>query len=130
MKNSRFKILVTLLAWMMIMWGGCYYDSVIFPGGGEVEGEVYFSEHVIPILEKDCSISGCHNTGGQKPDLSNANAYSSLTTGNYIDVASPEDSELYLWMKGLKALAMPPSGTNATNTAIVLAWIQQGALNN
>jgi len=128
MKNSRFQILIALLA--LVMVGGCYYDSVIFPGGGPVEGDVYFSQHVIPILEKDCSISGCHISGGQKPDLSNANAYSSLTTGNYINVASPEDSELYLWMKGLKALSMPPSGTNATNTAIVLAWIQQGALNN
>lgn len=115
---------------MLVLGGGCYYDNVIFPDGGDIQGDVTFTTDIIPVFEKDCSTSGCHSPGGQKPDLSSANAFTSLSSGNYINTTSAEDSEIYLWMKGLKALPMPPSGSNAANTAKVLAWIKQGAQNN
>lgn len=118
------------MGFVLFVGGGCYYDNVIFPDGGEVTGDVSFSSDILPIFENDCATSGCHSTGGQKPDLTPANAYTSLINGNYINTSSPEDSELYLWMKGLKGLPMPPSGTDATNTAKVLAWIKQSAQNN
>jgi hypothetical protein len=123
-------MLTVLLGLGLMMWGGCYYDNVIFPDGGEVTGDVSFTADIIPIFDKDCNSSGCHNPGGQKPDLSSANAFTALANGNYINTSAPEDSELYLWMKGLKALPMPPSGSDAGNTAKVIAWIRQGALNN
>lgn len=130
MKTSRFQILTTFLALVLMTGGGCYYDAVIPQGGSTVEGDVFFSADVIPIFEKNCSLSGCHASGGQQPDLSTANAYSSLINGNLVNTASPEESGLYRWMAGLESLPMPPSGSDPTNTAIVLAWIQQGALNN
>jgi hypothetical protein len=129
MKNSRNKIPAVLLGLLIMLGGGCYYDNVIFPDAGDV-GEVNFSADILPLFENDCATSGCHNTGGQKPDLTPVNAYTSLTNGNYINTSTPEESEVYLWMKGLKELPMPPSGTQATNTAKVLAWIKQGAPND
>lgn len=57
-------------------------------------------------------------------------AYESLWSGNYIDTLVPDQSELYQWMSGLKGLPMPVEGANATNNAVVLQWIEQGALNN
>lgn len=129
MRNSRFQ-LVTALLTLIILGGGCYYDNVLLPSGEDIQGEMSFTADIIPIFDKDCNTSGCHTTGGQKPDLTAANAYTSLTNGNYINTSSPEESELYLWMKGLKGLPMPPSGTDATNTAKVLAWIKQSAQNN
>jgi hypothetical protein len=129
MRVLKFHILVSI-AVLVLALGGCYYDEVIFPAAGEVLGDVSFSADIIPIFSKDCSISGCHATGGQKPDLSSANAYNSLSNGGYINISFPEESEVYLWMKGLKTVPMPLSGSNASYTANVLAWIKQGAQNN
>ena len=131
MKTSRFHVLTTLLAMVLILGGGCYNDYILTPdGGGDIQGDVTFAADILPIFQNNCSTSGCHSPGGQKPDLSTSNAFTSLTNGNYFSIATPEDSEIYKWMKGLKALPMPPSGSNATNTAKVLAWIKQGAQNN
>ena len=130
MKTSRFQILTAILALVLILGGGCYYDDVIFPEVGDIQGDVNFSADIIPIFNANCNTSGCHSPGGQKPDLSSTNAFTSLSTGNYFNISAPEDSEIYKWMKGLNALPMPPSGSNATNTAKVLAWIKQGAQNN
>jgi hypothetical protein len=130
MRTSRFQFLTVILALVMMVGVGCYNDYVIFPDGGEITGDVTFSADILPIFNKDCSLSGCHVSGSQAPDLSSANAYTSLTTGNFVDPASAEDSELYRWMKGLETLPMPPSGSNASNAAKVLAWIKQGAQNN
>lgn len=129
MRILKFHILLSI-AVLVLALGGCYYDEVIFPTAGEVQGDVSFSADIIPIFSKDCSTSGCHSTGGQKPDLSSANAYNSLLNGGYINISYPEESELYLWMKGLKTVPMPISGSNAGYTANVLAWIKQGAQNN
>ncbi len=107
----------------------CYYDQVI-PVDPVVEGDVSFSSDIILIFNKDCNMSGCHNTGGKAPDLTAGNAYSALINGDYINTGDPEGSELYQWMRGNKGLPMPLSGPNATYNATVLAWIQQGALNN
>lgn len=129
MKKSRFQILTVMIAVILIAGLGCYNDAVIYPVG-DYTGEVSFTSDVIPIFNAECNTSGCHNPGGVKPDLSPANAYISLTTGGYIIIETPEESELYRWMKGLEAVPMPPSGSDALNTSIVLAWIQQGALEN
>ncbi len=129
MKISRIQIITVLFAFITIL-GGCYYDNVIFPEGATPQGPVSFSADVIPIFQKNCAVSGCHITGGQLPDLTTANAYNSLTIGNFVNTSEPKSSPLYRWMAGLEALPMPPSGSNLTNTAIVLAWIQQGAQNN
>ncbi|MEP6795918.1 MAG: hypothetical protein ABJB16_16440 [Saprospiraceae bacterium] len=130
MKTSRFQIITVLLALVVMVGGGCYYDNVIFPEGPSITGDVFFAPDVVPIFTKDCSLSGCHIPGGQTPDLSASNAYSSLINGNFINTSSPKESELYLWMQGLETLPMPPSGSKPTETAIVLAWIEQGAQNN
>ncbi|MDZ4748072.1 MAG: hypothetical protein SH808_06260 [Saprospiraceae bacterium] len=129
MKKSRFQMLTVMLAFTLFAGWGCYNDAVIYPAG-DFKGEVSFTGDVIPIFNADCNTSGCHNPGGIKPDLSPANAYISLTTVGYINTGAPEESELYRWMKGLEAVPMPPSGSDALNTSIVLAWIQQGALEN
>jgi len=90
---------------------------------------VSFSGKIIPIFNQSCNSSGCHG-GGVNPNLSSTIAYSSLIDGNYINLSSPEQSELYLWMIGDKSMPMPISGPNPTNNAYVLEWIKQGALNN
>ena len=76
-------------------------------------------------------MSGCHSTGGKAPDLTSANAFRSLSSGNYFKAGDPENSVLMLWLNGKKSPAMPLGGTpNSDNNAKIYAWINQGAKNN
>lgn len=127
------KQIISILAagtFLVFLAGSCYYDATLEPLTPEVTTDVSFSKDIVPIFNQSCNSSGCHNAGGVSPDLTPANAYNSLNSGNYINVASPEDSELYRWMRGQRGLPMPLSGPDANYNATVLAWIKQGALNN
>jgi len=115
---------------LMMIMNGCYYDQVLPAEPVGDVGEMSFSGDIIPIFNASCNATGCHSQGGLKPDLSSGNAYSSLTSGGYVNTGTPGNSSLYQWMSGKKALPMPLSGPNATYNAKVLAWIEQGALNN
>lgn len=110
---------------------GCYEGTVVdLSSELEITGDVGFSADVIPIFEKSCSISGCHNTGGIAPDLSTANAYNSLSNEGYFDVNNPEASTLYGYVSGSLSPVMPLSGADPVIAATILAWIEQGAQNN
>lgn len=123
--NLRHFFLVALF----LIVTSCSYDQVLEEKIIVTE-TVLFSSDILPIFENSCNMSGCHN-GSIPPDLSLSNAYNELISGGYLDTGNPENSELYLWMKGSDGrLQMPPSGTSANNNAKILAWIEQGALNN
>lgn len=107
----------------------CYKDVTV-PGEKEITRDVSFSADIIPILNKSCNNIGCHGAGGVPPNLTAGNAYSALISGGYTNTASPENSELYQWMKGNRTIPMPPTGADPDYNALVLAWIKQGALDN
>jgi hypothetical protein len=131
MKKNKIILIGSMLGMLMLIMNACYYDEVLpkEDNVGDV-GEMSFSKDIVVIFNTSCNVSGCHNRGGQKPDLSADNAFNSLTNGGYINTTTPESSSLYLWMTGKKGTPMPVSGSNATYNAKVLAWIEQGALNN
>ena len=119
------KILYLIFASFAIMtWQACEYDwletePVILPD------EVSFAGDILPIFEARCVT--CHSTGGIEPDLSAANAYTDLFAKGQIDLIVPENSILYT--------SMAPGGnmnnyTIAGDAALVLKWIQEGAVNN
>jgi hypothetical protein len=126
-------IIVLLISFMGLSLIGCYKDkTVISDTGAEITKTISFASDITPILNKscNCNTSGCHSSGGQKPDLSAANAFTSLTSGNYVTSSDPQSSILYQWMTGKKSTPMPVSGVNKDYNAIVLAWIKQGTQNN
>ena len=130
MTNARIQIFIMFILFGLFIFEGCYYDNFLAKDDAEFSGDVSFSADIIPIFNKDCNTSGCHNTGGTKPDLSVSNAFSALSNGNYINTDNPEESPLYQWMKGNRATPMPVSGSVSEYNAKVLAWIKQGSLNN
>ena len=85
---------------LMICFSQCTWHEI--PDEPIDVQDVSFEMDIIPIFNASCNTVGCHNTGGIAPDLSEGNAYESLTDGNYYNVDSPEDSELYQWMLGNK----------------------------
>jgi hypothetical protein len=116
---------------VLFLLQGCYKDkTVVSDTGAEITRTVTFSNDLIPIFSKSCSLSGCHTSGGKSPDLSAANAYNSLKIGNYFNTGNPVNSVIYLWLTGKKTTQMPPTGLNKDYNALVLAWIKQGANNN
>lgn len=108
----------------------CYKDKTVPMAVPDITRTVSFSQDLIPIFSKSCSLSGCHSAGGQAPNLSESNAFNSLTIGNYFDKNAPANSIIYLRMTGKLGTPMPVSGVNLDYAALVLAWIKQGANNN
>lgn len=125
------KIIGFVAGFIMLLLFGCYKDkTLISETGDEITRTVSFTSDIIPIFNKSCNTSGCHNAGGIKPDLSSGNAFVSLTNGNYINITAPESSLLYQWMAGKKNTPMPTAGVNKDYNALVLAWLKQKAQNN
>jgi hypothetical protein len=124
------KIILSIVV-MALIFGGCAYnfiveEEVIDPTDPDAP-ELSFSAEVAPIFESKCT--GCHQPGGQTPDLTAANAYSSLTSsGRYVNTSEPATSLIYTRPN--------PSNTDShmkyseAEAAKVLTWITQGAKNN
>ena len=129
--NKTIVGIILVSCTVLFLLPGCYKDkTVIFDTGAEITRPVTFANDIIPIFTKNCSLSGCHITGGHVPDLSAANAYNSLKVGNYFNTTNPESSVIYLWLTGKKTTQMPVGGLNKDINAMVIAWIKQGANNN
>lgn len=110
--------------------GGCKYDFVlpvevpVIDNGGD---PISFATQVAPIFSTGDKCTECHKTGGvAMPDLSAANAYNQLMA-KYVNTSAPEQSEI---------LSVPGSSSHSwkkftpTESAIILAWIKEGAKNN
>ncbi|MFN8348623.1 MAG: hypothetical protein U0X91_26715 [Spirosomataceae bacterium] len=130
MFHSRVIRMVILAGGCLTFPAGCYQDKTVPLEVAEVTRTVSFSQDIIPILNKSCNTSGCHNSGGQVPNLSASDAYNSLTVGNYVDKNAAATSILYLKMTGKRGIPMPVSGVNKEYNALIYAWIKQGASNN
>lgn len=119
---------------ILVAFMSCYKVVTLnnLSSGDEIVRSVSFKDDVVPLFSKSCSVSGCHNTGGIKPDLSSDKAYNSIINGNYIDLSTPENSLIYQWLTGKKSPAMPAGSTNNPSNInqFVLAWIKQGGQNN
>jgi len=85
---------------------------------------VSFAEQVEPIFQDKCAT--CHSS--TNPILTEGDAYDNLINGNYVDTLAPESSVLY--EKVEEGHPGGSSALNATQLALILKWIQEGAKNN
>ena len=123
--------LILIVVFAITIAGCSKTTTVIVDNSPAITETIQFSKTIVPVLTKSCATSGCHS-GSVAPNLTEANAYSSLVSGHYLDLATPASSEVYLWLTGKKSAAMPlGSANNPSNiNALILAWIKQGAKNN
>jgi len=124
------KTLISLIVWLLIptsaiLVQSCEYDFVE-PDRTPVTTEVSFAEDIIPIFNASCNFSGCHAAGAIPPDLTAAGAFASLNQLGMIDTASPSASVLYTSM----TTGSMKNYSTAQQAKLILAWIQQGAINN
>jgi hypothetical protein len=115
-------LIITVVGFAFLQ--SCQYEW-LDPIDTVVPETVSFSADIIPIFDQGCT--SCHSTGGTAPDLSAANAYSSLMTGNFVNTATPESSIIYT---KVAAGGSMNKYSKPGDDAIILKWIQQGALNN
>ena len=131
--SKKLLVITLLLLSFCIVFISCYkVTTLVVPTDEEVTRPVSLATDLIPLFTANCSKSGCHNSGGIKPDLSAGNVYATLVNGNYINLSTPENSEIYLWMTGKRAASMPVGAANNPSNInqLVLAWIKQGGQNN
>jgi hypothetical protein len=123
------KILTKVFAVFLILgMAGCAYNvpkqEVLPP----IEEPVSLSADVEPIFDAQ-TCTNCHN--GTNPstslNLSAGNSYESMVSNNMFDTSDASNSRIYYYPL--------PTGTHfkkytAEQANIILAWIDQGALNN
>ncbi len=118
------KCLLFILGFILLSFTACEY-KFIDPIEVELPDEpVSFTGQIIPIFQDKCVT--CHSS--TSPILTTSNAYGNLINGNYIDTVIPEQSALYE-----KVNDGHPGGNealNATELALILKWITEGARNN
>ena len=126
MQKKIFGGLFVFLIGMLIL-ASCAKDTVVsVQSSVNPNVKISFSDTIQPIFTAQCATSSCHS-GTVNPNLLTGQAYSSLTSGGYINTASPTQSKIYMVMAtgGLMA-----SHCTVDEADLVLAWIKQGALNN
>lgn len=122
--------IIICLAVLITILSSCYKD--IRHPGADPNGPpqmVSFSGDLIPIFNKSCNSSGCHDAiPTKKPALSPDKAYNALMNGGYINLIVPSNSGLYL---SVKDNSMPIGGSlSSAEKQKILDWIRNGAPNN
>ncbi len=121
--------IIIIGASLILSFNSCQKDYLV-PEPIVIPDTVSFAMNIMPIFNESCNMSGCHNTGGFAPDLTENNAYAQLAIYGMIDLEEPTSSVLYQRMVN-QAKPMPPSNIlPEAKIQLVLSWIEQGALDN
>jgi len=102
-------------------------SDIVFP-----DVNVSYSEHVQPLFNQTCALSGCHNDASQAGGLS-LTSYGNLTLRpNIVVPFAPEESLLYLRIEGQLGEQMPLNRPplNRNQRDGIRTWIEEGADNN
>ncbi|HPT13982.1 MAG TPA: hypothetical protein PK796_04260 [Bacteroidales bacterium] len=128
MKNLSFRILL-FMGVILTLFASCEYDFNVYPQPVlppvGTEDTISFAQDIIPIFTEKCV--SCHKPGAFAPDLSAANAFSALTSDNYVVAKKPDESILYTC---LKAGGSMNQYSTVAETALIYRWIYAGAKNN
>lgn len=117
-----FKILLATLLCILIY--SCEYEKREPFDPGSIPENISYSVDVQPIFNDKCV--ECH-PGLSPPDLSPENSYFDLTSGSYLDLENPENSNFYKKISGNGSMEIY---ANDYDRAVILRWIEQGAQDN
>lgn len=90
---------------------------------------IFFSTQIVPIWTDGEFCTQCHKTGATAPDLTAANAYSSINAMGLVNVDDPASSMIYDYVLQGTSTHSWKKYSNS-QAALILQWIEQGALNN
>lgn len=119
----------------------CQHHPVVIPidNGGLTDSStcdpdsVYFNRDIMPIIQTNCAVSGCHG-GGSAEDGVDLTSYASIISTADVEPFNPGGSELFEVLNETdpdKIMPQPPYGPlTAEQIALIEKWINQGAQNN
>jgi hypothetical protein len=94
---------------------------------------VYFVRDILPILQGNCAMNGCHNSQSKKDGV-DLSTYQRVMATADIRPFQPEESDMYeVIMENRPDKRMPPPPSPALSLeqkAKIEKWIRQGALHN
>jgi hypothetical protein len=103
-------------------------SNIVFPASN-----VSYGQHVQPLFNQACALSGCHGDGPQQSSLS-LTSYDKLMYGGTLVVVrgQPEQSMLVMRIEGRVGAQMPSPQRPLNQNQItgIRAWIGEGAKNN
>ena len=114
------RIVYLALTFSIALLSSCYnYVESELPYNCDNPTEVSYSQHIQPIINSNCALSGCHNSGSPNGDLTVFdNVELIATNGQMKQVVAIEES-------------MPPTGPlHYCDQQLICDWIDQGAQNN
>lgn len=107
-------------------------------GGGSNTGNpcdpdtVYFEMQILPILQSNCAMSGCHDAGSAQDNVILTDYVNVMNTAE-VQPFSLSESELYeVLVETDPDKKMPPPPNTALSNdqiSLIAQWINQGALN-
>lgn len=126
---KRIVIYATLVMAIGIFSVGCYRDIIRPELAADPDGPpqpVNFKTELVPVLNTNCALAGCHVSGAHKPYLATDQSYQQIVNGGFINIALPKESILYKAVNGEMAQYMPSKADRQK----VYDWIRNGAPNN
>jgi hypothetical protein len=117
---NKVQLVFTMLSVLFLT--ACYYDNEEELYGGKPCNvvTVSFSKDIMPLIQTECAISGCHVQGGNGNGIFD----------NYQNVKAKVDNGS-LRNRVIIQRDMPPSGPLSNcQIAYIEEWINQGAPNN
>lgn len=124
--RNLLQSLVAIFA-IILLATSCQYKAIIEPvvPPPDPNDTIYFSQQVEPIWT-DQGCTACH-PGSAQPDLTPGNSYNSITSMGLVNTTEPDDSKIYTYPL--------PEGNHyakytSSQAALLLQWIEQGALDN
>ena len=131
------RLLTVFLVFLLVatIGNGCRHQPPTPNGGATISATcstdtVYFVNDVLPLLQSNCAMSGCHDNGTA------ADGVRMTDYANIMDEVDPFDaagSKLYRVINRTDNERMPPPPRPAFTTAqkaLIQKWINQGAKNN
>lgn len=97
---------------------------------------VYFQQQILPLIQSNCAVPGCHSSTPGEADfsLTNYNAIINAEGGDVVVPGDPWESEL------IEVITLPPSDEDfmpqdgnplsPDQIQLLIDWIAQGAINN
>ncbi|HQV76214.1 MAG: hypothetical protein KBA60_09640 [Flavobacteriales bacterium] len=115
------NVLFLVAAISVLALHGCYYDNEeeLYPNNFCDTSNVTFNATVFPLVQTRCAIPGCHVTGSQSPNLTQAAEVLNIASnGNLRQFAVVDKS-------------MPPTGPlPECDRLTIQTWLDAGAPNN
>ncbi len=127
----KFQIFLALGASLLLP--SCKHElpEVIDDSGPCLPGVVYFKNDVLPILQSNCAMSGCHDAGSAREGIRLTDYANVMRAG--VEAGKSGNSDLYEVLVDndpKDIMPPPPAKLTADQIKTIKNWIDQGAKNN